>query len=358
MSLVRSPIDTHAAESSVVLHVYVGTDRRRRLRTDILSAVRIANSNDDLDALERQSIVREMAREIAVDGFGQMLIAKARRQLVDGGIVVWDGLPEGDDVEQVEPGMMTFGQGMAAVLAQGLTTSIGYRQEDGGRHFQRLFPVPGMVDSGKTPGELLPHLDNAFLRPWAQPEVIHLVCRNNDAETPTLLFTMPAVLRSLREGYSERVIEMLQQDAFVTSISNSFVASADDKRITTRVRPVLYRPSGARAADPTHFLAKSYDVAVPETVEGAEDFRHALDAYQTVLKERQAAIGLPIVARPGQAISFHQQRLLHGRAAIGSSKYREMVRAYGRFDLQLLLRSLRRVPANWILDAWQLVDRD
>lgn len=341
-------------EPAVVVEVIFGNDRRKRLVKQVTTALAAVNGDPNSSPIERQFTFREIARKIAKDGFGERLLRKVRHHLRAGGIVLWDGLPTPPDGDANEPGDLTFGEGMVAILAQGTTESFGYCQEDDGRHFQRLFAVPGVTNGGKTPDALHPHLDNAFLFPWAQPEVIHLYCRNNEAEAATIFFTMDAVLRGIRDGYAERVIHLLQQDAYLTAISNSFIKDEGEKDIKTRARPVLYGNHGH--GRPTHFLAKSYDMSVQPGLEGEEDHQHALDAYQAVLNSRHE-LAYSITARPGQAVSFHQQRLLHGRGPIKAEKYREMVRSYGRFNLFKLLCHLRRVPTNLVLNAMELVDR-
>jgi hypothetical protein len=243
---------------------------------------------------------------------------------------------------------------MAAVIAQGTTQSFGFLQEDGGRHFQRLSPVAGLVNSGKSLEPLAPHVDNAMLLPSAQPEVIHLVCVNNDARAATIFLTIEAVLCGMRDGFEARLVDRLLEPAYVTALSNSFASDHAAKAITTRARPILYRRRGA--GPPTRFLGKGYDMSVAPDVAQVAECERALAAYQQVLTERQD-LAFPVLALPGQAVSFNQQRLLHGRGAIIPGKRRELVRAYGRFDFAELLARLGRVPPHYVFDGIQLVDR-
>jgi hypothetical protein len=286
--------------------------------------------------------------------FGDNLLGAARRRLARGGVILWDGLPISDRPIEAESDLLSFGQALAAVVAQATTRSFGFLQEDGGRHFQRLRPVAGLVNSGKTLDSLLPHLDNAMLVPWAQPEVIHLVCVNNDAEAATSFLSMSAVLRGLLDGYSARVVDRLFEPAYVTALSNSFVDNASAKSITTRARPILYRRRGH--GSPTRFLGKAYDMGVQPAVANAAEHEQALAAYQQVLKERHD-LAFSIMAMPGQAVSFHQQRLLHGRGPIDPGRRREMVRAYGRFSFSELLARTGPAPPYYVFDGIQLVDR-
>ena len=85
-------------------------------------------------------------------------------------------------------------------------------------------------------------------------------------------------------------------------------------------------------------------------------YEQALAAFQHVLKERQE-LAHSILALPGQAVSFNQQRMLHGRGSIIVGKYREMVRAYGRFDFRELQSHIGELPPHYIFDGIQLVDR-
>jgi hypothetical protein len=305
--------------------------------------------------LEAQFFVREASRPIARNIFGDSLLAAARKHLAGGGVIIWDGLPMSDEQStDTESGMLTFGQAMAAVIAQGVTQSFGFVQEDAGRHFQRLYPVPGLVNCGKTPDPLLPHLDNAMLFPSAQPEVIHLVCINNDARAATIFLSVAAVRRGLLEGFEASVINRLFEPAYVTALSNSFVADPSAKSITTRARPILYCRRGTGSA--TRFLGKGYDMGVTPEMENGAEHEHALAAYQHVLKERQD-LAYSITPLPGQAVSFNQQQLLHGRGPIAQGKHREMVRSYGRFDFSELLARIGRLPPDYVFDGIQLVDR-
>lgn len=315
----------------------------------------IQRANRSASALEAQLRMRDEARSIARDIFGDARLSAARQRLTSGGIVLWDELPVSDQQSSVADGdLLSFGQALAAILAQGTADSFGFVQEDGGRHFQRLFPVAGLVHCGKTLDALLPHLDNAMLVPSAQPELIHLICVNNDAQAATIFFSIDAVLRGLREGFDASLIGRLFEPAYVTALSNSFVADPSAKAITTRPRPILYpRPE---EGGPTRFLGKGYDMAVEPGLDDSAEYERALAAYQDVLKERQD-LAFSIMPRPGQAVSFNQQQLLHGRGPIVHGKYREMVRAYGRFDFSELQARLGRLPHDYVFDGIQLVDR-
>jgi hypothetical protein len=332
-----------------ILLVAIEGQRRAQLRSQINSAMAAVAPSS---LLEAQFTLRELARQIACDVFGGRALAAVRRHLASGGIALWDGLPTADEVTPAA--RMTFGQAIAAVVAQG--ESFGFREEDGGLHYQRLVPVSGVENSGMTPDQLQPHLDNPMLYPWAQPEVIHLVCVENDADVATQFFTMRSVIGGLREGYGEHVVGLLKRNAYLTAISNSFITGdARDKAVFTRARPILYRPSGQ--GRPTHFLGKSYDMCVLDDIDRRDEYRHALDAYQAVLRNR-SELALEIVTQPGQAVSFHQQRLLHGRGPVPAAKHREMVRAYVRFDFSNLLRFVGRVPPLYVFSAIELIDRE
>jgi hypothetical protein len=335
------------------LTVSLDASRRKKLRELIEVAVKRASRASS--PLHGQLLVREDAPRIARAVFGRPLLAAGRKHLSGGGIIVWNGLPVSDGRgAEANDEAPSFGQAAAAVIAQGTTQSFGFLQEDAGLHFQRLYPVAGLVHCGKTSDSLLPHLDNAMLMPAAQPEVIHLVCVNNDAQAATNFLSVGAVARGLREGYETGVVERLFEPAYVTALSNSFAADATAKSITTRARPILYRRRGAGSA--TRFLGKGYDMGVGPGVGDYAECERALTAFQTVLKQRHD-LAFSVMARPGQAVSFNQQRLLHGRGSIVPGKYREMVRAYGRFDFSELLGRIGRLPADYVFDGIQLVDR-
>ncbi|HEV7223965.1 MAG TPA: TauD/TfdA family dioxygenase [Pirellulales bacterium] len=340
-------------EQPYLLTVSLDAARREALRARLVPAM--ARAHRSASPLEAQFLAREAGRPIARDIFGDCLLAAARKHLAGGGVIIWDGLPLCDErASDADSDALTFGQALTAVIAQGTTQSFGFVQEDSGRHFQRLYPVAGLVHCGKTPDPLLPHLDNAMLVPAAQPEVIHLVCVNNDAQAATIFLSIGAVLRGLREGFEARLVDRLYEPAYVTALSNSFVADASAKSITTRARPILYRRRGERSA--TRFLGKGYDMGVAPGMEHGAEHEQALQAYQQVLKERQD-LAYAITPLPGQAVSFHQQRLLHGRGPIAAGKHREMVRSYGRFDFSELLARIGHAPPDYIFDGIQLVDR-
>lgn len=346
-------IPRRTAKGPRLLTIALDAAQRKKLRTELSLAVERAQ--DCESALAAQLLVREAAAGIAGDVFGETQLAAARKRLQAGGIVAWTGLPEGDvEPAAAQHARLTFGQGLAAVIAQGTTLSFGFLQEDEGLHYQRLYPVAGLVDCGKTHDSLLPHLDNAMLIPAAQPETIHLVCVNNDAQAATLFFSAEAVLQGLREGYEASVVDRLYEPAYVTALSNSFATDSSAKSITTRARPILYRDG--EQGSPVRFLGKAYDMDVAPDVSDRAAYEHALAAFQQVLKQRQD-LASSIMALPGQAVSFNQQRILHGRGAILPGKYREMVRSYGRFDFCELQQRIGRLPADYVFDGIQLVDR-
>lgn len=351
--LISSGLEQAEAELRPCLStIALDAARSKQLRAQLHRAVELVRPA--ASPLEAQLLVREQARSIARDVFGDDLLARAREHLTAGGIIVWDGLPIEDRPAGAGEQTLTFGQALAAAIAQGTTQSFGFLQEDAGLHYQRLYPVAGLVDCGKTPDRILPHVDNAMLLPEAQPEAIHLVCVNNDAQSGTIFFTLGAVFQGLREGFADDVIDRLFEPVYVTAISNSFVLDPSAKAITTRPRPILYpnRESG----QPTRFLGKGYDMGVQPGLDDAGEYERALAAFQHVLRDRQD-LAYSITAQPGQAVSFHQQRMLHGRGPIIVGKYREMVRAYGRFDFTELESRLGRLPPHYIFDGIQLVDR-
>ncbi|HUY89595.1 MAG TPA: TauD/TfdA family dioxygenase [Pirellulales bacterium] len=336
-----------------MLTISLDAPQRRKLRAELGFAVDRANRG--ASPLEAQLLVREASHRIARDVFGDALLDAARKRLQSGGIITWSGLP-GSELEPADTqgDLLTFGQALAAVIAQGTTLSFGFVQEDEGLHFQRLYPVSGLINCGKTHDSLLPHLDNAMLIPAAQPETIHLVCVNNDAQAGTIFFSVDAVLRGLREGFEASVIDRLYEPAYVTALSNSFVADPSAKSITTRARPILYRGRGK--GSPVRFLGKAYDMGVAPEMNDRAAYEHALAAFQQVLKERHD-LAFSIMPLPGQAVSFNQQRMLHGRGPIVPGKYREMVRSYGRFDFAELEQRMGRLPPHYVFDGIQLVDR-
>lgn len=325
---------------------------RRRLAARVAAAISLASQS--ASPLEAQFKLRGAGRPIALEAFGRPFLRAARAHLARGGIVRYENLPVTEGAHAVPTdGRPTTGQALAAVISQATTESLGYAQEDNGLTYQRLYPVAGVTNAGRTPGELHMHVDDPFLRPWAMPEVIHLVCVNNDAQASTKFMTMGGVLRGLREGFGDAVVDLLQQPKYVTAISNSFVSEGLSKSVTTRPRPVLDRRRSK--GGPTHFLAKAFDISVAPGVEGFDRYERALAAYVSVLKDRPD-LAFFVNLRPDTALSFNQVRLVHGRGPIGSSKYRELVRAYGRFSLTVLLAHLGVVPPRYVFDASALID--
>lgn len=342
----------------------VGQEQPRRLvyRLDERGNRRLASHLNEMVAmagrsaspLEAQFRLRVAGRRAALDVFGRSLLGTARAHLKDGNLVQYENLPSTEE-EDTNPddGRPTLGQALAAVISA-TTESMGYAQEDGGRSFQRLFPVPGVVNGGRTPGELYAHLDNPMLYTWAQPQVIHLACVCNYAQAATKFLTMDAVLRGLREGFGDSVVELLQRPSYVTAVSNSFLNGDLDKSVTTRARPVLY---GKKAeGGPSHFNAKAFDIEVALDVADRDIYERALAAYVAVLKDRDD-LAFTLTLQSRTAVSFNQVRNLHGRGAIGSEKYRELVRAYGRFDFDDLMAYLGSVPPYFVFDASALIDR-
>src|SRR5207245_1706176 len=116
----------------------------------VSAAMAAVNNPSSSSPLDRQFAIRELGSRIAHVVFGDRLLGMVRSHLAHGGIVLWDGLPS-LEMSPDSTDELTFGQTLVAVIAQGPTHSFGYQEEDNGRHFQRLFPVAGIKNGGRTP---------------------------------------------------------------------------------------------------------------------------------------------------------------------------------------------------------------
>lgn len=285
------------------------------------------------------------ASDLAPLVFGLRHRRELTSHLRNGGLIVFKNLPKLEHQEDSCEQHITPHQSLAAMVTSFTSTPFGYLQEDEGRLFQRLRPKPGLEDSnsGCNRKRLMFHADNLFLKSFAQPETITLVCRHNQAMACTELLTGRKIRELVLANFGQNVVRVLESPRFRMNVSDSFSNSL--KKVWTRDRAIFMQDG--------RIVGKAYDMK--PAVASDEMAAIALNAFQQTIENAQPCVRYTL--QPSEALTFNQQVNLHGRSAIGQDGRRELVRGYGRLNFQGLAETNAILPDSKIFDAIPLIDR-
>lgn len=169
---------------------------------------------------------------------------------------------------------------------------FGYIQEQSGAIVQNLFPIRGNETeqiSSSSQVYLEMHTETAF-HPW-KPDFLILYCVKGDRKAETTISMLSDILPRL----SSDIINILQQERFVTSIDMSF-QNSKQKNVQIRM-PILSSDLSSMAFD--QYLMRGID----------EEAQSALDIFKEyVLK---CLMGLTLSA--GDILVIDNNRAIHGR---------------------------------------------
>lgn len=183
----------------------------------------------------------------------------------------------------------------------------GYKQEKNGLLVHEIAPTNQLLNSISSGGieEFLPHADGAYLPRALRPEVLSLICLNNEANTSTEI----ARIVDIVNGLSSSDIDLLSSPLFAHESPVTF--SSDGVTYTTS--SILDRVDGAWEVK----------VATHSSVALTEEARNALNRFREVTK----LVSKSILWEPGDLMIFSNRRCLHSRARINGQRW--LQRCYG-----------------------------
>ncbi len=194
---------------------------------------------------------------------------------------------------------------------------LSFVNEKGGSPIHEVTPVPGMEGIQSNAGRVKFgfHSDNAFLPSWFKQQGILLYGLYNQ-NTATTVVTAEQILRAA----PEELANLLAQPIFRHACPASF--SFGDARALSAPGPILWRDEQGILR-----VVAASSTIVPTTSDGAL----ALELFRSLLDELEPA---RVVVRPGTALLFKDDRVLHGRDAFNGPRW--LQRAYFTDSLDLL----------------------
>jgi hypothetical protein len=183
---------------------------------------------------------------------------------------------------------------------------VSYSNEKDGAPIHEITPVEGLEHQVSSTGRVpfACHTDAAFLAPRFSPRGLLLFGLLNEPGAPTGVLPLDRILEAAPPGLAA----LLERPIFRHPSPSSFEVAA------SVVGPILWRDSRGTA----HIAVQTHAVQpVNEEARGAiAQLRELLDTLET---ER-------VVLRPGDALLFKNDRVLHGRDAFTGQRW--LQRAY------------------------------
>jgi L-asparagine oxygenase len=215
---------------------------------------------------------------------------------------------------------------------------VSYSNEKAGAPIHEITPVEGLEHVASSTGRVpfACHTDAAFLAPRFSPRGLLLFGLLNQPGAPTAVLPLDRILEAATPG----LVRSLEQPIFRHPSPSSFEVAA------TVVGPIVWRDSRgiARIAVQTHAVQPVVEEERGEEARGAiAQLRALLDTIET---ER-------VVLRPGDALLFKNDRVLHGRDAFTGERW--LQRAYFT-DSLAPFRERAGAPENaFVFDARRLL---
>ncbi|MEI9813289.1 MAG: hypothetical protein WDO18_11855 [Acidobacteriota bacterium] len=194
---------------------------------------------------------------------------------------------------------------------------LSFVNEKGGSPIHEVTPVPGLEAIQSNAGRVKFgfHSDNAFLPSWFKQQGILLYGLYNQA-TATTVVTADQILQAA----PEELANLLAQPIFRHACPASF--SFGEARALSAPCPILWRDDKGLMR-----VSAASSTIVPTTPDAAL----ALELFRSLLDELTPA---RVVVRPGTALLFKDDRVLHGRDAFNGPRW--LQRAYFTDSLDLL----------------------
>jgi len=213
---------------------------------------------------------------------------------------------------------------------------LSYLNEKFGAPIQEVVPIQGMerVQSNAGRVQFGFHSDNAFLpRRFRQNGILLYGLRNQDAAT--LVLTAGQIMEAAPPDLAASLAKPIFRHACPASFSlQGTPALSAPCSILWRDELGLARVSAA---------SSSIEPLTPEAAEALKSFRTLLMALEPAR----------IVVRPGMALLFKDDRVLHGRDSFSGSRW--LQRAYFTDSLDPLRKATRSGPQAFAFDAGALL---
>jgi hypothetical protein len=213
---------------------------------------------------------------------------------------------------------------------------LSYLNEKSGAPIQEVSPIQGMerIQSNAGRVQFGFHSDNAFLpRRFRQNGILLYGLRNQDAAT--LVLTAGQIMEAAPADLAASLAKPIFRHACPASFSLPGIPAL------SAPCPILWRDELGL----TRVSAASSSIE-PLTPEAAD----ALKRFRSLLMELEPA---RIVVRPGTALLFHDDRVLHGRDSFAGSRW--LQRAYFTDSLEPLRKATGSDPRAFAFDAAALL---
>jgi L-asparagine oxygenase len=254
--------------------------------------------------------------------------------------LILENLPVDPELPPIpSDGMRPSGkQAVSEAVICGLTGLHGeilsYLNEKSGAPIQEVVPISGMERIQSNAGRVRFgfHSDNAFLpRRFRQKGILLYGLRNQDAAT--LVLTADQIMDAAPEGLAAALAKPMYRHACPASFSGIQAVSAPC--------PILWRDELGLAR-----VSAASSSIEPLTAESEA----ALNAFRTLVMALKPA---RVVVRPGTALLFKDDRVLHGRDSFTGSRW--LQRAYFTDSLDPLRKATRSGPQAFAFDAGVLL---
>jgi L-asparagine oxygenase len=213
---------------------------------------------------------------------------------------------------------------------------LSYLNEKFGAPIQEVVPIQGMerIQSNAGRVQFGFHSDNAFLpRRFRQNGILLYGLRNQDAAT--LVLTAGQIM----EAAPADLVASLAKPIYRHACPASF--SLPGGAILSAPCPILWRDELGLAR--VSAASSSIEPMTPEAAEALNRFRALLMALEPAR----------VVVKPGTALLFKDDRVLHGRDPFAGSRW--LQRAYFTDSLDPLRKATRSDPEAFAFDAGALL---
>lgn len=232
------------------------------------------------------------------------------------------------------PAMKTaVSEAVIAGLIEGHASILSYSNEKSGAPIHEITPVQGLEHTTSSTGRVpfACHTDAAFLAPRFCPRGLLLFGLLNHPGAPTGILPLDYIL----EAAPHSLVRSLQKPIFRHPSPSSFETSA------SVVRPIVWRDAEgvARIAVQTHAVQ-------PMNEEAESAISQLRDLLDTLAPER-------VVLRPGDALLFKNDRVLHGRDAFTGARW--LQRAYFTDSLAPFREQAGEDGHGFVFDAARLL---
>ena len=221
---------------------------------------------------------------------------------------------------------------ICGLLAKG-SEILSFLNEKSGAPIQEIAPIRGLERVQSNAGRVRFgfHSDNAFLpRRFRQKGIILYGLRNQEAAT--LVLTADQIAEAAPADLAESLAKPIFRHACPASFSLT-AASAPC--------PILWRDESGLAR-----VSAASSAIEPLTPEASS----ALNRFRTLVMELEPA---RVVVRPGTALLFKDDRVLHGRDSFAGPRW--LQRAYFTDSLEPLRKATQSSPRAFAFDAATLL---